>query len=129
MARLLLDTHAFLWWLAGDERLSPAAREAIGAESDPIFVSAASIREIATKHRLGKLPGASAIVGDLAGVIEGQGFVGLPIAIRHGQAAGALPGPHRDPFDRMLIAQAMLDDLVLVSNERAFGAYGVKRLW
>jgi PIN domain nuclease of toxin-antitoxin system len=101
----------------------------MGEELDPIFVSAASVWEITTKHRLGKLPGASAIVGDLAGVIEGQGFVGLPITIRHGQAAGALPGPHRDPFDRMLIAQAMLDDLVLVSNEHAFGDYGVRRLW
>lgn len=129
MTRLLLDTHAFLWWLAGDERLSTDAREAISEESDPIFVSAASVWEIATKHRLGKLPAASAIVGDLAGVIESQGFVGLPIAVRHGETAGALPGPHRDPFDRMLIAQAMLDDLVLVSYERAFAAYGVGRLW
>lgn len=129
MARLLLDTHAFLWWLAGDERLSAPARNAIGEGLDPIFVSAASVWEITTKHRLGKLPGASAIADDLARVIEAQGFVGLPIAIRHAQAAGALPGPHRDPFDRMLIAQAMLDDLVLVSNERAFGDYGVRRLW
>ena len=129
MTRSLLDTHAFLWWLAGDERLSGAVRKAMSKTLDPIFVSAASIWEIATKHRLGKLPGASAIVGDLGGVIESQGFVGLPITIRHGQAAGALPGPHRDPFDRMLIAQAMLDDLVLVSNERAFDAYGVRRLW
>ena len=129
MTRLLLDTHAFLWWLAGDETLSVGAREAIGEEQDSVFVSAASIWEISTKHRLGKLPGASAIAGDLAGAVRGQGFVGLPIAIRHGQAAGALPGPHRDPFDRMLIAQAMLDDLVLVSSERAFDAYGVRRLW
>jgi PIN domain nuclease of toxin-antitoxin system len=127
--RLLLDTHAFLWWLAGDERLSVHAREAISEESDPIVVSAASVWEIATKHRLGKLPGASVIVGGLAGVIESQGFLGLPITIRHGQTAGALPGPHRDAFDRMLIAQAMLDDLTLVSNERAFDAYGVRRLW
>jgi PIN domain nuclease of toxin-antitoxin system len=129
VTRLLLDTHAFLWWLAGDKRLSAGARKAVAEESDPIFVSAASVWEITTKHRLGKLPGASAIVGDLAGAIEGQGFVGLPIAIRHGQAAGTLPGPHRDPFDRMLIAQAMLDDLVLVSNEPAFDVYGVRRLW
>jgi PIN domain nuclease of toxin-antitoxin system len=129
VARLLLDTHALLWWLAGDQRLSARARDAMGEALDPIFVSAASVWEVTTKHRLGKLPGASAIVGDLAGVIETQGFVGLPITIRHGQAAGALPGPHRDPFDRMLIAQAMLDDLVLVSNEGAFGDYGVRRLW
>ena len=129
MTRLLLDTHAFLWWLAGDERLSTDARQAISEELDPIFVSAASVWEIATKHRLGKLPAASAIVGDLAVVIESQGFVGLPITIRHGETAGALPGPHRDPFDRLLIAQALLDDLVLVSNEQAFGAYGARLLW
>jgi PIN domain nuclease of toxin-antitoxin system len=129
VTRLLLGTHAFLWWLAGDERLSTDAREAISEELDPIFVSAASVWEIATKHRLGKLPAASRIVGDLAGVIESQGFVGLPITIRHGETAGALPGPHHDPFDRMLIAQALLDDLVLVSNEQAFGAYGARLLW
>jgi PIN domain nuclease of toxin-antitoxin system len=129
VTRLLLDTHAFLWWLAGDERLSTDARQAISEELDPIFVSAASVWEIATKHRSGKLPAASRIVGDLAGVIESQGFVGLPITIRHGETAGALPGPHRDPFDRMLIAQALLDDLVLVSNEQAFGAYGARLLW
>jgi PIN domain nuclease of toxin-antitoxin system len=127
--RLLLDTPAFLWWLAGDERLSVDARAAIGEDSDSIFISAASVWEITTKHRLGKLPGASAIVGDLIDVIDSQGFVDLPIAIRHGQAAGALPGPHRDPFDRVLIAQAMLEDLVLVSNDRAFGAYGARLLW
>jgi PIN domain nuclease of toxin-antitoxin system len=129
VTRLLLDTHAFLWWLAGDEKLSVRAREAINEELDPVFVSAASIWEISTKHRLGKLPGASPIVNDLVGVIEGQGFLGLPITILHGQAAGTLPGPHRDPFDRMLIAQAMLDDLVLISNEQAFAVYGVGRLW
>jgi PIN domain nuclease of toxin-antitoxin system len=129
VTRLLLDTHAFLWWLAGDERLRTDARAAISEELDPIFVSAASVSEIATKRRLGKLPAASGIVGDLAAVIESQGFVGLPITIRHAKTAGALPGPHRDPFDRMLIAQVMLDDLVLVSNEQAFTAYGVGRLW
>jgi PIN domain nuclease of toxin-antitoxin system len=127
--RLLLDTHAFLWWLGGEEGLSSAARAAISADDNAVFVSAASTWEIATKYRLGKLPGVVAIVADLAGAIEAQGFSGLPIAVRHGQAAGALPGPHRDPFDRMLIAQAMLEDLALVSNERAFDAYGVRRLW
>jgi PIN domain nuclease of toxin-antitoxin system len=129
LTRLLLDTHAFLWWLAGDRKLSLRAREALGEDPGPVFVSAASVWEISTKHRSGKLPGASAIAGDLAAAIEGQGFIGMPIAIRHAQAAGALPGPHRDPFDHMLIAQAMLDDLTLISNERAFDAYGVSRLW
>ena len=129
MTRLLLDTHTFLWWLAGDRKLSPGARKTIGDNSGPIFVSAASVWEISTKHRSGKLPGASAIAGDLVGAIESQGFVGMAMTIEHAQAAGALPGPHRDPFDRMLIAQAMLEDLVLISNERAFEGYGVRRLW
>jgi PIN domain nuclease of toxin-antitoxin system len=129
LTRLLLDTRAFLWWLAGDAKLSRRARSAVGDDPGPIFVSAASIWEISTKHRSGKLPGASSIADHLAGAIESQGFVGMPITIEHAQAAGALPGPHRDPFDRMLIAQALLDGLVLVSNERAFDAYGVQRLW
>jgi PIN domain nuclease of toxin-antitoxin system len=126
--RLLLDTHAFLWWLAGDEALSDTARTAIADEGNEIFVSAASAWEITTKHRIGKLPGAAAIVADLDAVISSQGFIGLPIGVRHGQVAGALPGPHRDPFDRMLVAQAMLENLVLVSNEQAFDAYGAARM-
>jgi PIN domain nuclease of toxin-antitoxin system len=128
--QLLLDTHALLWWLSGDDALSAAAQTAVADENNGIFVSAASIWEIATKHRIGKLPGiAAAIVADLDRVIADQGFIGLPINLRHGQVAGTLPGPHRDPFDRMLIAQAMLENLVLVSNEHPFDAYGVARLW
>jgi PIN domain nuclease of toxin-antitoxin system len=127
--RLLLDTHALIWWLAGDETLSVAAREAIGEAGNDVFVSAASAWEIATKHRLGKLAGVEPIVADIDGVIAEQGFEGLAISLRHGQVAGMLPGPHRDPFDRMLIAQAMLERLVLVSNEAPFDAYGVARLW
>ena len=127
--RLLLDTHAFLWWVAGDEALSAAARTAIADEGNEVFVSAASAWEITTKHRLGKLPGVAAIIAALDTAIVEQSFIGLPISVRHGQVAGGLPGPHRDPFDRMLMAQAMADNLVLVSNERAFDAYGVGRLW
>jgi PIN domain nuclease of toxin-antitoxin system len=127
--RLLLDTHTFLWWLAGADALSTAARTAIADERNDIFISAASAWEIATKHRIGKLPGVAAIVTDLEGAILQQGFIGLPINLRHGQVAGALPGLHRDPFDRMLIAQAMVENLVLVSNEQPFDAYGVARLW
>jgi PIN domain nuclease of toxin-antitoxin system len=127
--QLLLDTHAFLWWLSGDNQLSAAAQSAIADEGNGIFISAASAWEITTKHRIGKLPGVAAIVADLEGAIVDQGFIGLPISLRHGQVAGALPGTHRDPFDRMLIAQAMLENLVLVSNEQPFDAYGVGRLW
>jgi PIN domain nuclease of toxin-antitoxin system len=127
--QLLFDTHAFLWWLGGDEALSAAAKSAISDERNGLFISAASAWEIATKHRLGKLSGVAAIVADLEGAIVDQRFVGLPIGLRHGQIAGALAGPHRDPIDRMLIAQAMLENLVLASNEQSFDADRVARLW
>lgn len=127
--QVLLDTHALLWWLSGDEALSAPAKLAIADESNGVFVIAASAWEIATKHRIGKLPGVAAIIADLEAIIVSQGFQDLPVSVRHGQAAGALPGPHRDPFDRMLVAQAILDNLVLVSNERIFHAFGVQRLW
>ena len=110
--RLLLDTHTLLWWLSGDNALSSAAKAAIGDDENDVFVSAASTLEIATKYRIGKLPGAATIANDLADVIAEQGFAALPISLRHGQEAGALPGPHRDPFDRMLIAQALAEKLV-----------------
>ncbi|HEU0221073.1 MAG TPA: type II toxin-antitoxin system VapC family toxin, partial [Paracoccaceae bacterium] len=115
--RLLLDTHAFLWWLEGNLRLSGPAQAAIGEEANAVHVSAASVWEITTKHRLGKLPGAGLLVQDVTAEIEAQGFTALPITTRHAERAGRLPGPHRDPFDRMLIAQALAEDLVLVSLE------------
>jgi len=74
-----------------------------------VFGSAASAWEVSTKHRLGELPGAAAVAGDFEAIIASQGFFALPIALRHGRVAGMLPGPHRDPFDRMLIAQAMIE--------------------
>ena len=127
--RLLLDTHALLWWLAGDEALSDTARGAIGDPDNEIFVSAAAAWEIATKYRLGRLPGAAIVAADIAGAVASQGFVELPINIRDGQTAGGLPAIHKDPFDRMLIAQAIAADMVIVSNEGLFNAYGVPRLW
>ena len=127
--RLLLDTHALLWWLAGDEALSNTAREAISDPGNDVFVSAASAWEIATKYRLGKLPDAAAIAADIAGAVASQDFTELPINIRDGQIAGGLPAIHKDPFDRMLIAQAIAADMVIVSNEALFSAYAVVRLW
>lgn len=126
---LLLDTHAFLWWIAGDSSLSAVARSAIADENSAVFVSAATAWEIATKFRIGKLPGVAAIASDLSAVLDAQGFVPLSISLVHGQVAGTLPGPLRDPFARMLIAQAMLERMTLVSNEEGFAAYGVRRLW
>ena len=127
--RLLLDTHALIWWLAGDQRLPATAVAAIDQNRGQAFVSAASAWEIATKVRLGKLPGAAAIASDIPGVLGREGFQPLPVTVEQGQRAGALPGPLQDPFDRMLIAQALLEALHLVSIERGFDAYGVARLW
>ena len=127
--KLLLDTHTLLWWLAGDKQLSPAARWALEDESNPVYVSAASAWEVATKHRLGKLPKAGPLARDFAGEVVRQGFLELPITLDDGQHAGALAGNHKDPFDRMLIAQAKAHDLALVSNEGAFDTYGVIRIW
>ena len=127
--RLLLDTHAFLWWLTDSPRLSEPARQAIAAETNEVLVSAASAWEITTKHRVGKLPNAEAVARDVAGTIARQDFDELPITVDDAAQAGALPGSHRDPFDRMLIAQALLGNLVLVSNESLFDQYGVHRLW
>jgi len=128
--RLLLDTHAFLWWVFADSKLSRHARTAINddAEND-VFVSAASAWEIATKHRIGKLPDAGAVANDIPAAVAAEGFNQLAISMRHAQRAGDLVGHHQDPFDRMLIVQAIIEDLTLISNERAFDSYGVKRLW
>jgi len=127
--RLLLDTHAFIWWIAGNPSLSATAQAAIDDSTNDVLVSAASAWEIATKHRIGKLPDAAALAADVEAAIADQGFAALPITIRHAQLAGSLPGRHRDPFDRMLIAQAILESATLLSNEAIFDAHGVNRLW
>ena len=127
--RALLDTHALLWWVADSSRLSQAAYRAIADEANEKLVSAASAWEIATKHRLGKLPGADALALDIPGAIAHQGFEELHITVDDATRAGALPGPLRDPFDRVLIAQAQARNLVLISTDRNFDHYGVHRLW
>ena len=127
--RTLLDTHAFLWWIADSGRLSDTARRAIENDADTIFVSAASAWEITTKHRIGKLAQAGAVALDVTGTIAGQGFEELVITVDDAARAGQLPGLHRDPFDRMLIAQALARNLAIVSVDRMFDGYGVHRLW
>ncbi len=127
--RLLLDTHAFIWWVNGNERLSRRARRAIDNDANVIFVSAATAWEITTKYRRGRLDEAEAMAPDIAGAIAAQGFDELPITVAEAARAGTLPGPHRDPFDRMLIAQALSRDLVLISNETIFDRYLIHRLW
>ncbi len=127
--RLLLDTHAFLWWYEGNRRMSLPARQAVDDDSNQVLVSAATAWEITTKHRLGKLPSADPIASDIPGAIAAQGFQELPITVAEAARAGALPGPHRDPFDRMLIAQALSHNLILISNETLFDRYAINRLW
>ena len=127
--RLLLDTHALIWWLAGDEAISRRAREAIADEVNDIAISAASAMEIATKFRIGKLPGAALLAQNLEEIIAEQGFGELPNSFHHARLAGEMNLAHKDPFDRLLIAQAQVEDLVLVSNEALFDGFAIKRLW
>ena len=127
--RVLLDTHAFIWWFSDSTRLSRPAHRLIADDSNDVLISAASAWEIATKHRIGKLRDAEALALDIPGAIVQQKFEELPVTVADGVRAGALPGPLRDPFDRMLIAQALAHDLIVVSNERLFDRYGVRRLW
>jgi len=126
---LLLDTHALIWWLAGDDALSAEARTLIEDESNQVFVSAASAMEISTKHRLGMLPEAGLLATNLPQFLNDQGFVEMPIAIAHAALAGNLQIAHKDPFDRFLIAQSLVENCPLASNEALFDAFGVNRIW
>jgi PIN domain nuclease of toxin-antitoxin system len=126
---ILLDTHALLWWMIGDQRLSPKARTAISAASAEVFVSAVSAWELSTKVRLGKLPTAAALIQRLPESLAEQQFRPLAVSIEHGRLGGLLPGAHRDPFDRILAAQALLEGLPIVTIDAAFATFGVKVLW
>ncbi len=126
---LLLDTHALLWWLAEPERLSTTVMEVLADPSQRVFVSAASAWEIATKHRLGRLPTAEVLLQEGWPLLQAQGFEPLPVTWRHGLRAGSYPLPHRDPFDRLLAAQAELDDITLVTADPALEPFPCRRLW
>jgi PIN domain nuclease of toxin-antitoxin system len=119
---LLLDSHAFLWWLAGDPKLSAEARRAMADPSSVVHVSAATVWELSIKTSLGKLDLDGA---DLVEEVEENDFIELPITARHSLAAASLPRHHEDPFDRMLIAQAQLESLTIVTRDSLFRAYGV----
>lgn len=122
MRRVLLDTHTLLWWLADDSRLGPAARALIADERNEAWVSAASAWEISIKRALGKLEAPE----DLDSIVADEGFERLPVTFFHGEQAGALPPLHRDPFDRMLIAQAQAEGLELVTADERLAAYAVR---
>lgn len=129
MKRVLLDTHALLWWLFDDSRLSPRVREVLADSDIDVYVSAASAWEIATKYRIGRLPVAEALIQDVSGWIAKAGFLELPIRIEHARLAGTWPQEHKDPFDRILAAQSVLEDLPLISVDPLVKTFGANVFW
>jgi PIN domain nuclease of toxin-antitoxin system len=127
--KLLLDTHALLWWLLGDPRLSKRALDLLAQPGNTITVSAASGWEIATKFRLGKLVVPRPLAEELESEAAKNGWTILPVTMRHDQQAGLLQGEHKDPFDRMLAAQALLEAMPLVTDDPAFAEFGIHALW
>ncbi len=125
---LLLDTHAFAWWAFGDNRLSRVGSAAIQAD-DRVFVSPVVAWEIAAKVRVGKWPEAEELSRRLFETIAHYGMIALPITLQHAHLAGSMPGVHRDPFDRMLAAQAIVEDMPLVTADPAFRHFDVEVLW
>ena len=121
---LLLDAHTLLWALADDPTLRPEAHDSIVSPANDVFVSAATVWEIGIKRRLGKLDAPV----DLLGAVAASRFVGLPVTLADADAAAALPAHHRDPFDRMLVAQARRLGAVVVTRDPAFVLYGVQTL-
>ena len=127
--RLLLDTHALLWWLTDDPQLSATARQWLGDEANQVLVSAASAWEIATKQRIGKLQGIAPVADWYNDLVAADGFLHLPITHAHALRAGAFAAAHRDPFDRMLAAQADLESLSLLTCDTALAAFTRKTVW
>jgi PIN domain nuclease of toxin-antitoxin system len=127
--RVLLDTHTLLWAAFRKDLLSNRARHLAHSQRNEVFVSAVSAWEIATKYRLGKLPKAQALVDDFVPSIQSAGYLPLPISLEHALRAGRLTADHKDPFDRMLAAQAIHEDLALISNDEQLDIFGVRREW
>lgn len=127
--KVLLDTHALLWWLADHPSLSRRAWSVISLTRNQVIVSAASVWEIAIKANAGKLVVPDTLLTDFIGVLAREGFDPLSITPEHAIRAGNLPGPHHDPFDRMLIAQAQIESLAIIGKDAFFDKYGVNRVW
>ena len=123
--RLLLDTHAFLWWMEASPALSALARAAISDPANEVLISIASLWELTIKQALGKLT----FPADPETAVDGEGFTVLPIGFAHLRRLGTLPHFHRDPFDRMLIVQAMVEGTPLVTQDRGLARYGAPVLW
>jgi PIN domain nuclease of toxin-antitoxin system len=127
--RLLLDTHALVWWLLDDPALSKRAATALRDPANEVYVSSASAWEIATKYRLGRMPQAEPLVRGFRHLVEAERWVPIPVTLEHALAAGTLKADHSDPFDRMLAAQARLESMKLVTGDRALAALVPSALW
>jgi len=127
--RLLLDTHTVLWTMLGATEITRRALLAVKNPNNEAYVSVVSVWEAATKFRIGKLPKAAPLVSDPAAALAAMSMTVLPLQLEHARLAGSLVSPHKDPFDRMLAAQALLEGLTLVSNDAIFDSMLVTRLW
>ena len=127
--RVLLDSHAFLWWIVDDPRLSPGAREVIAEGDNEVFFSAASAWELAIKSRLGRLRMPADFERFVTDQVDLNGFSVLPVQLSHALRVHALPEHHKDPFDRMLVAQAQVEDMLLVSRDRRLADYRLRLVW
>ena len=126
---VLLDTHIVLWWLEGGSAISRKALRVLQDPATRVLVSAASAWEVAIKYKAGKLEAARTLVSRFEAAIEEEDFVELPVSIRHAVQAGMLSGSHKDPFDRMLIAQAKIEDVPVISTDKCFDQYAIQRIW
>ena len=127
--KILFDSHSLVWFLDGDERLSGRARAAIEQDDATLYVSAVSAWEIANKVRLGKWPEAAILVETFAQTMDRYALEPLPVTMAHAHLAGSMAGRHRDPFDRMLAAQAQIENVPLVTADPVFRAFGTRVLW
>jgi len=127
--KALLDTHTLLWAAYRKDLLSARATSILESKSNELIISAASAWEIDTKFRLGRLPYANVLANDFISVVTDAGYEMLSISAEHALRAGQLPGEHKDPFDRMLAAQAIHENIPLISNDTCFDAFGVRRKW
>jgi len=127
--KLLLDTHAFLWWIRDDEALGAKARRAVASDRNHCFLSMASCWEMSIKKSLGKLEIPEPLDGFISEQLAANRFTLLPIDLRHASRVSRLAFQHRDPFDRLLVSQAIEESLTIVSADKVFEKYGVERIW
>ena len=126
---LLLDTHTLFWWVTGSPMLSSKAKTAITGEGRQCYVSSVSVFELSNKVRLGKFEAAREVVERFEFILATDSFTPLPLAVAHAKLAGQLASPHRDPFDRLLVAQSIVENCEIVTADPALAALGARTIW